>query len=64
MLTIVDDDALLTPNDVDGNYFGADLGVNYHLNTLWNGMNWLDPYVRANAGYNWIDMGNTLTILV
>ena len=52
------DDTLLAPNDVDGNYFGADLGVNYHLNTLWNGMNWLDPYVRANAGYNWIDMGN------
>jgi len=54
------DDTLLRADDVDGNYFGADLGVNYHLNTLWNGYNWLDPYVRANAGYNWIDMGSTV----
>ncbi len=45
-------------SDIDGNYFGVDLGVNYHLNTLWNGMNWLDPYVRGNAGYNWIDTGS------
>jgi outer membrane protein OmpA-like peptidoglycan-associated protein len=43
--------------DIDGDYWGVDLGVNYHLNSLWNGMNWLDPYLRANAGYNWIDMG-------
>ncbi|NQY29286.1 MAG: OmpA family protein [Flavobacteriaceae bacterium] len=50
----------ISPNDIDGKYFGLDLGVNYHLNTLWNGMNWLDPYARANAGYNWVDMGTTL----
>ena len=49
---------LFDPNDIDGDYFGVDLGVNYHLNTLWNGMEWLDPYVRANAGYNWIDFGS------
>jgi len=47
-------------NDIDDeNYFGLDLGVNYHLNTLWNGMDWLDPYVRANAGYNWIGMNDS-----
>lgn len=46
----------LNEGDVnDWSYFGLDLGVNYHLNTLWDGMNWLDPYVRANGGYNWID---------
>ena len=45
----------ISPDDLnDEVYFGADLGVNYHLNTLWNGMNWLDPYVRANGGYNWM----------
>ncbi|MFD0965154.1 OmpA family protein [Pseudofulvibacter geojedonensis] len=44
----------------EDNYFGLDLGVNYHLNTLWNGMNWLDPYVRGNAGYNWIADENGL----
>lgn len=51
----------LTENVFDSdNYFGLDLGVNYHLNTLWNGMNWLDPYVRGNAGYNWIADENGL----
>tara|TARA_B110001450_G_scaffold39914_1_gene35780 strand:+ start:4776 stop:6206 length:1431 start_codon:yes stop_codon:yes gene_type:complete len=44
-------------DDLDGNYWGVDLGVNYHLNSLWNGMDWLDPYVRGNAGYNWVDFG-------
>jgi outer membrane protein OmpA-like peptidoglycan-associated protein len=51
-----ENDVALNVNEVisDDTYIGADLGVNYHLNTLWNGMNWLDPYVRANAGYNWM----------
>jgi outer membrane protein OmpA-like peptidoglycan-associated protein len=49
-------------NDIDGNYYGVDLGVNYHLNSLWNGMSWLDPYVRGNAGYNWMDFGNSSSI--
>lgn len=50
-----DGDLSLSENDVqDENYFGLDLGVNYHLNTLWNGWDFFDPYVRGNAGYNWI----------
>ena len=49
------DNELISPDDVDGEvYIGLDLGVNYHLNSLWNGMNWLDPYLRANAGNNWM----------
>jgi len=53
------DDVIIAGKDMDDeNYFGLDLGVNYHLNTLWNGMDWLDPYVRANAGYNWIGMND------
>ena len=51
-----ENDNPISPDDLDDlTYFGADLGVNYHLNTLWEGMSWLDPYARANAGYNWID---------
>ncbi len=51
----LENDVPYSPNDLDDeNYFGLDLGVNYHLNTLWDGMEWLDPYVRANAGYNWM----------
>ncbi len=50
-----DNGVLLNPDDLNNeNYIGLDLGVNYHLNTLWDGMNWLDPYVRANGGYNWM----------
>lgn len=50
-----EDGVALSPDDMDDeNYIGADLGVNYHLNTLWDGMAWLDPYARVNAGYNWI----------
>ncbi len=49
------DDNDLQNGDVEQeNYVGLDLGVNYHLNTLWNGMDWLDPYARVNAGFNWI----------
>jgi len=48
---------LISPNDIDEMYYGLDLGVNYHLNGLWEGMNWLDPYVRANAGFNWMNIG-------
>ena len=45
----------ISPNDLDNEkYFGLDLGVSYHLNTLWDGLNWLDPYLRANAGNNWM----------
>jgi outer membrane protein OmpA-like peptidoglycan-associated protein len=48
----------IVKNDVDGYYFSLDLGVNYHLNTLWNSDSWFDPYLRGNTGYNWIDFGN------
>ncbi len=49
----------IVSNDIDGDYFAADLGVNYHLNTLFNGFKWFDPYLRGNAGYNWIDLGTS-----
>jgi outer membrane protein OmpA-like peptidoglycan-associated protein len=42
-------------DDIDGDYWAVDLGVNYHLNSLWDGMKWFDPYLRGNGGYNWID---------
>jgi len=51
----------LQANDVnDEVYVGLDLGANYHLNNLWNGMQWLDPYVRVNAGFNWIAGYNSM----
>jgi outer membrane protein OmpA-like peptidoglycan-associated protein len=54
---VTDEGVVSFKDDLDGFYWGLDLGVNYHLNSLWNGMDWLDPYVRGNAGYNWVDFG-------
>ena len=51
----------ISPDDVnDEIYLGLDLGANYHVNNLYNGMKWLDPYVRVNAGYNWIGDYNSM----
>jgi len=51
----------LQANDInDEVYIGLDLGANYHLNNLWNGMQWLDPYVRVNGGFNWIGGYNSM----
>ena len=45
----------LSVRDVnDDTYLGIDLGVNYHFNTLWDGLKWFDPYLRGNGGFNWI----------
>ncbi len=48
------DNENLNDQGLNDDFLSLDLGVNYHLNTLWTGMEWLDPYARVNGGFNWI----------
>lgn len=44
-----------TENDLsDETYVSSDLGVNFHINSLYNGAQWLDPYLRGQGGANWL----------
>ncbi|GIJ94283.1 cell envelope biogenesis protein OmpA [Capnocytophaga stomatis] len=36
---------------VDKSFWGADLRAKYHLNSLWTGARWFDPYLQLGGGY-------------
>ena len=40
---------------VDYSFWAADLRVQYHLNSLWKGARWFDPYLQVGGGYASID---------
>ena len=43
------------PEKVDYSFWAADLRVQYHLNSLWKGARWFDPYLQVGGGYASID---------
>ncbi len=40
---------------VDKSFWGVDLRAKYHLNSLWEGARWFDPYLQVGGGYASID---------
>ncbi|ATA89036.1 cell envelope biogenesis protein OmpA [Capnocytophaga stomatis] len=36
---------------VDQSFWGVDLRAKYHLNSLWTGARWFDPYLQLGGGY-------------
>ena len=40
---------------VDLSFWSVDLRGKYHLNSLWNGLRWFDPYAQVGGGYANID---------
>ena len=50
-------------NKVDKSFWAVDLGVQYHLNTLWSGARWFDPYAQVGGGYGAIDNEGKFRVL-
>ena len=42
-------------NKVDLSFWAANLAVKYHLNSLWKGARWFDPFLQIGGGYAAID---------
>ena len=42
-------------NKVDLSFWAANLAVKYHLNNLWKGARWFDPFLQLGGGYAAID---------
>ena len=40
---------------VDKSFWGVDLRAKYHLNSLWSGARWFDPYLQLGGGYATIE---------
>ncbi|NQY05299.1 MAG: OmpA family protein [Flavobacteriaceae bacterium] len=50
-----EDNIIFLEDDLtDESYVSADLGLNFHINTLYDGAKWIDPYLRGQGGANWL----------
>nr|WP_314559497.1 OmpA family protein [uncultured Capnocytophaga sp.] len=50
-------------NKVDQSFWAVNLAVQYHLNSLWSGARWFDPYAQVGGGYAAIDNAGKLRTL-
>ena len=50
-------------NKVDQSFWAVNLAVQYHLNNLWSGARWFDPYAQVGGGYAAIDNAGKLRTL-
>ena len=50
-------------NKVDLSFWAANLAGQYHLNTLWSGLRWFDPYAQVGVGYAAIDNEGKFRVL-
>ncbi|CEN48921.1 OmpA family protein [Capnocytophaga canimorsus] len=48
---------------VDQAFWGVDARGKYHINNLWSGARWFDPYAQAGVGYASIDDVNKFTVV-
>ena len=51
-------------NKVDKSFWAVNLAAQYHLNTLWSGARWFDPYAQVGGGYAAIDNEGKFRTLV
>ena len=51
-------------NKVDQSFWAVNLAAQYHLNTLWSGARWFDPYAQVGGGYAAIDNEGKFRTLV
>ena len=51
-------------NKVDQSFWAVNLAAQYHLNTLWSGLRWFDPYAQVGGGYAAIDNEGKFRTLV
>ena len=51
-------------NKVDQSFWAINLAGQYHLNTLWSGARWFDPYAQVGFGYAAIDNTGKFRTLV
>ena len=51
-------------NKVDQSFWAVNLAAQYHLNTLWSGARWFDPYAQVGGGYAAIDNEGKFPTLV
>ena len=50
-----EDDVTFVEDDLSNeSYVSGDLGLNFHINSLYEGLDWFDPYLRGQGGANWL----------
>ncbi|MDO5607790.1 MAG: OmpA family protein [Capnocytophaga sp.] len=48
---------------ISNSFWAADARLHYHLNNLWNGARWFDPYLQAGGGYASIEDDGEFKVL-